>query len=317
MLSAVADAEAPQLIEEVTAGAYARARAILEDALVDELLRAAGEGAAPRPPAPQGSAWWAYCVLPSQNATELASGLAGIEPGSRVEAVVEGELAALVSQVPLAEYGDERLRQHLEDITWLERTACAHEAVQEAVLQREALVPLRLCTLYRDPDSVRRALRENAEVFTANLAAVQGCAEWGVKVFLERQPAADAPPAATPASGEASSSGTDYLAGRQRARNQAAVADELCAQCTDEVHRAVAAVARQDRLNPVQRPEAHGRDAEMVLNGAYLVERDRGHELHGVVSELEANWTAHGLAVELTGPWPPYNFVSDSAGMVS
>ena len=47
-----------------------------------------------------------------------------------MEALVEGDLAALLSPVPLAEYGDERLREHLEDISWLERTARAHEAVR-------------------------------------------------------------------------------------------------------------------------------------------------------------------------------------------
>jgi len=337
LLRELAEADAPQLIEEARAGARARARAALEDALVDELLRAAAGGISPRaadrssprvadrrprvadrsprgePGADDtGDAWWVYCVVGGEGAPELTGDLTGIE--GPVEAVVAGELAALVSRVPLAEYGDEQLRRHLEDIVWLERTARAHEAVQDRVMRRAALVPLRMCTIYRDLEAVRKVLRANAEVFATNLAAVADCAEWGVKVFLDPDhPGADP----TPGAEAQGPSGTQYLASRQRERDRAKEIDELSARCAEDVHLAVSAVARQDRANPVQRPEAHGRNAEMVLNGAYLIEDSRIVDLEATVSELQQRWTPEGLLVELTGPCPPYNFVSDSAGMIS
>jgi hypothetical protein len=323
LLSELAQADAPQVIEEARAGARARARSALEDALVDELLRAAAERLSPRAPdratsaepepEPEaGDAWWVYCVIGAEGAAELAEDLAGIE--GPVEALVVDELAALVSRVPLAEYGDEQLRRHLEDIVWLERTARAHEAVQDSVMRRAALVPLRMCTIYKDPERVRRVLQANARAFAANLAAVQDCAEWGVKVFLDPDHARPHP---TPGTEAQASSGTQYLASRQRERDQAKQIDELSARCVEEVHEAVAAVARQDRVNPVQRPEAHGRKADMILNGAYLVQDSRMVEVEGTVSELQERWGPEGLLVELTGPWPPYNFVSESAGMIS
>jgi hypothetical protein len=46
----------------------------------------------------------------------------------------------------------------------------------------------------------------------------------------------------------------------------------------------------------------------MLLNGAYLVRRDDGR-LREVVAELESLYGPHGVTYELTGPWPPYNFV--------
>jgi hypothetical protein len=91
----------------------------------------------------------------------------------------------------------------------------------------------------------------------------------------------------------------------------------MCQECVEEVHAAIAEIARQARLNPVQRPEAHGREAEMLLNGAYLVEAERVGEFSQSVSQLQARWSPRGFAVELTGPWPPYNFVTESAGMIS
>jgi hypothetical protein len=334
LLSELAESDAPQVIEEARAGARARARVALEDALVDELLRAVAQNTGRRTPehpaleshpaaadradpdrraAEQtGDAWWVYCVVSSDQAAELASGLTGVEPGSEVTPLVQGELAALVSRVPLSEYGDERLREHLEDINWLERTARAHETVQESVMQQCPLVPLRMCTIYRDLDGVRHVLEQRSDLFAENLAAVQDCAEWGVKVFFDLR--------GVPAEAAAETrgaSGTDYLTSRQRERDRIRQADEFCVQCAEEVHGAVSTVARQDRVNPAQPPEAHGRDAEMVLNAAYLVEHDRIQDLKAVVVDLSERWAPHGQLVELTGPWPPYNFVSDSAGLMS
>ncbi len=54
----------------------------------------------------------------------------------------------------------------------------------------------------------------------------------------------------------------------------------------------------------------------MILNGAYLVEEDRVEELRSAIAGLQVRWGAEGLSVELTGPWPPYNFVSNSASLV-
>ena len=51
----------------------------------------------------------------------------------------------------------------------------------------------------------------------------------------------------------------------------------------------------------------------MVLNGAYLVRRERENELAQVAGSLRERWSASGFELELTGPWPPYNFVSASA----
>jgi hypothetical protein len=51
----------------------------------------------------------------------------------------------------------------------------------------------------------------------------------------------------------------------------------------------------------------------MVLNAAYLVEAERVGELREFATELEAEHAALGASIELTGPWPPYNFVPDGA----
>ena len=329
VLRQLASEDAPALLERARSRARERAERLIEDTLVEELIEAAAALRAADAPkgtsdaqarplgatAPKtGDAWWTYCILWNQEAVSAATGIEGIEPGSRVEAACDGDLAALVSPVPLADYGDERLREHLEDLEWVERIARRHEEVLEAALNETTIVPLRLCTLYHDLDGVRRLLRENGTALREGLRRVEGCIEWGLKVFADPQsPKADATPEPVGSEGR----GATYLLRRQQERVLAEKATEVRARCVEVVHQRVAALARASTTNPPQRPEIHGRELAMLLNGAYLIERDRAAELQETVGALQEEWTALGFTIELTGPWPPYNFVSGAAGGLS
>jgi hypothetical protein len=60
---------------------------------------------------------------------------------------------------------------------------------------------------------------------------------------------------------------------------------------------------------PAQNPELSGHEGRMLLNGAYLVEAERVEGLHALVAELEERHRGLGVRLQLTGPWPPYNFI--------
>jgi hypothetical protein len=247
-------------------------------------------------------------------AVEVAYGLEGVAAGSSVEAICDGQLAALVSRVPLADYGDEQLRRHLEDLEWVEHTARRHEHVLEAALRETTIVPLRLCTLYRDTDGVRRLLREHRAAFREGLSRVEGCVEWGVKVFADTRVV---PTELMSEPAESESRGASYLRRRQNERALAEKAGEVRARCVDVVHQRIAGLSRASTVNPPQRAELHGREHTMLLNGAHLVERNRREELERAVASLLEEWAPLGFTIELTGPWPPYNFVSGPDGVLS
>ena len=314
------------VLEEARAGARVEARRILEDHLVEELLREAaarspdspGAGhPAPSPPAPEGHGWWVYCVLAAEDGARVPSDLTGVE-GSSVDVVREGGLAALVSRVPISDYGDQRLREHLEDIAWVERTARAHERVLEAALQTATIVPLRLCTIYFDQDGVRRLLREEQAALRQQLEALDGRAEWGLKVFVDRDRlSATAAGDRAESARAGSSEGADYLAGKQRERSRRNETDRLATACAQESHARLEREASAARVNPLQRPEAHGRDAEMLLNAVYLVQRENVGRLESAVEELREEYGPLGFSLELTGPWPAYNFVGASTSVAT
>lgn len=310
-LAALAVEDLEGVLEEAREGARARARELIEDILVEQLLEAAARsGAAQEAPpmvASDGHVLWAYCVLSAADAPALPD-IRGIARGSVVECVIDGDLAVLVSEVPLADYDDERLRDHLNDIDWVERTARAHEDVLDQALAVCTIVPLRLCTLFRDRDAVRRLLRDERASLGAGLRTLAGRAEWGLKLFVNSRRLQESLAAA--AADDAESDGLSYINRKQRERETRAAADEAISEYAATAHERLAAVAEAARVNPTQRPEAHGHAGEMVLNGAYLVKRDREPQLMRVVEELRSEWEGAGLDLEVTGPWPGYNFVA-------
>jgi hypothetical protein len=249
---------------------------------------------------------WAYGVVPAgATSSASATGIAG----GVVQPVTSGDLVALISPVPRDEFAAEPLRENLNDLDWLERVARGHEAVLEQVLVESAtVVPLRLCTIFDDADGVRQMLEREREPLTRALARLGGRQEWGVKLLVDGDRlAAIAAPAGDQAQGEG---GAAYLARRRHERQAREEARALAAQLIDDVDGALRAHAVDAVRLPAQNRELSGHTGDMLLNAAYLVDSDAVGALHDTVGELGERHEQVGARLELTGPWPPYNFVT-------
>jgi hypothetical protein len=324
-LAAWAERRAPELL----ARAEADAIATLRDALVDAALaQSSGAGSTRRRSrpseasareapaardAPSGEVLWAYCVL--RSAEPLPVDIGGVASGARVDRVEGGDLAALVSRVPIAEFGAEPLRENLNDLDWLERVARAHEEVLERALEQSTIVPLRLCTIYESEQNVREMLEREHDTLAHALDALAGRQEWGVKLIADVDRLAEAArsrseeAAALEDELSARTGGAAYMLRRRLERHVREMVDSLAAEVADEVHTRLQDWTNDAVIRPPQNPELSGHEGQMLLNGAYLVDAERVEGLRELVAELEERHRALGARIELTGPWPPYNFV--------
>ena len=313
----------------VIARAEAEAAAALRDALLAAATgrRPRVEAQAPREPEPEdakaaedaepGEFLWAYCVLRAGDAHP--PGMQGVDDSGPVERVEAAGLAALVSRVPASDFGADPLRENLNDLTWLERVARAHEAVLDQSLRMSTMVPLRLCTLYESEDSVRRMLERERDAFTEALDELAGREEWGLKMLVDPdQLAREARATSDEAERfeqelDATSGGGAYMLRRRFERHVRELSDSLAREVAEQVHARVQDWAIDAVSLPPQNRDLSGHEGEMLLNAAYLIESDRVDGLEELVAELEARYESLGAQLELTGPWPPYNFVPDRA----
>lgn len=335
-IDAFAADRAPELVEEARAEALTKARRALTEAMTESLLaqsrqvlgrrrppappareparpaRAPASGERARPQADAELAHYAYGVVPAR--LEMPPDLAGVDPRHEVFLVEEEGLAALVSRVSLAEFGEEPLHDNLNDVGWLEEKARAHEHVLDVALQRGTVVPLRLCTIYSGEAQVREMLIRERAVMVDALERLDCRAEWGVKAIaepgaLERAAAqrlGDGP------AGEGGARGTAYMDRKRQEARARAGEEEIAEEWAATIHERLAGAASEALLNPLQHSEVSGHEGDMLLNGVYLIEDEAVADFSALVDLLAEEHRPRGVAVELTGPWPPYNFVKSS-----
>jgi hypothetical protein len=339
-VEALAAEMAPAVVADARTEAEARARTLLAAEITRSLVKEAESLLAPRremapppeaepaPPEAEPAAPETEPAAPSPDPSELAlylygivradvrigGDLAGVDAGHNVFLLEGNELAAVVSPVPLAEFEEEQLRENLNEVAWLEEKARAHEAVLEALLESTTVVPTRLCTIFRDERQVREMMGREGPGLVEALARLDGKSEWGAKAFadpgaLER---AAAERAAGQSGGGALSPGAAYMDRRRKEARAREEAEEVADGWAQQIHERLSAGAAEALLNPLQRREVSGHDGEMLLNGVYLVENEAVERFRELAAELGEGYRGSGVSVELTGPWPAYNFVKSS-----
>jgi hypothetical protein len=216
-----------------------------------------------------------------------------------LQAVGDETLAAIVGRVPLEDFAVAVLPERLNDRAWLEEKARSHERVVERLGEASTVIPLRFGSVYHDLVAVEELVASRRDELLRIFDRVRGRVEIGVQAWLDGK-------AAEPETRAAS--GRDYL---QQRRNERARAEETALRLQEvlaDAHERLSMGAVEGVLNRPQARELTGRAQEMVFNGAYLVPAD-DQSLAARVGELNDRYRRLGLTFELTGPWPPYNFV--------
>ncbi|MEU8749028.1 GvpL/GvpF family gas vesicle protein [Streptomyces chartreusis] len=235
------------------------------------------------------------------------TGVAGAPP----KQLTHHGLVAVVSTVPEADFAEAPLRAHLEDLDWLTVTARAHQQVIDALTAVTTPLPLRLGTVFRDDSGVRTMMEAREQDFLRVLDRLEGRVEWGVKVFVEREPAEAAEPTAPGPPEHAAGSGRDYL---RRRRMQTRAHEDVWQRATEfagRLHETLSAFGEEARLHAPQSAALSGASGQNVLNAAYLVPRADSEEFVELVDREKDD--APGIRVELTGPWAAYSFTGEFA----
>jgi len=251
------------------------------------------------------------------------------------------ELAALVSEVSLEEFGEEALKNRLKDAKWLEYRLRHHEWVVEAFMRGGTVIPMKFATIFNTEERLTERLLGLYETLRELMGKLQGKEEWGVKAFCdlryiqatvetehERTKQLKAQLAGQPP-------GTAYLMRKQREELITRQTDQLLSRHLESIYQRLASLAHEAKLNLLTLHELIGRKHEMVpppaaglkgpalraelpsaaaagggmvLNAALLVEKSHVSRVVEEVQSLRQDYAPHGFEFESVGPFPPYNF---------
>ena len=266
-------------------------------------------------------AFYVYCIAESAAAAQLAAESlpAAIEEDAKLEWISVNKLAALVSEVPKETYSEDSLADHLTDATWTAIRAMRHETVVEYVAKRASVIPLRFGTIYFERTGIEQMLTEKGREFEQIIEHLRDREEWGVNVYCDRAVLLSSITSVSPVlrdlveRAQQAPPGQSYLMQKKietlKIDEARAAANRIVDQVEDKL-KTEADEARRLRILKVETTE-HG---ELKAKFAFLVQRSGFAEFRDTAEQLAREHQAAGVRLELTGPWPVYNFVQDLKG---
>src|SRR6185295_12729893 len=102
----------------------------------------------------------------------------------------------------------------LTDLEWVSRCAIAHESVVERWIRAQAVVPMKLFTIFESDERALGYVRQQRRRLDRIIRRVAGRCEWGVRIRLASPPAPQRQP-------KQATSGTGYLAAKKQVRDTA------------------------------------------------------------------------------------------------
>jgi len=263
------------------------------------------------------TAYYLYCIGEAEALLPLFETKlpVAIESDGGVEVVARDDLAAVVSRVELIDYGEKELQAHLADSTWTAVRAMRHEKVVEHFAARASVIPLRFGAIYLERSGVAEMLDARREEFREAIRQLQGREEWGVNVYLDSAKFIDQITSVSAhlreleERAEAASPGQSYLI---RKKIDALRRDEAQSERKRiglRIEETLAAQSEGSTRVRVLKDEATEHGA-LAFKYAFLVDRNRFSEFRSNAEQLAQEYQALGFQIELTGPWPAYNFAN-------
>ena len=274
---------------------------------------------AQKSPAGQKVAYYVYCVGETKELEPifLKDLPTPIEPDLSPQYVLIKDigLSAVTSPVPLADYDEEALQSRMADATWVAVRAMRHEKVVEHFSRRASVVPLRFGTIYLHCDKVERMLEEKHDELLAIIERLRGREEWGLNVYSDRARLKEAVVSLSPRLSELSeqaaqaSPGQAYLLRKKIDSLRDAEARGETRRVAAEIEQELAGAAAGSARLRVLKDEG-GEQGDVAAKLAFLVEGARFEEFRAAAERLAQKYEGAGFKLELTGPWPPYNFAA-------
>jgi hypothetical protein len=264
-------------------------------------------------------ATYVYCVVRAARKPAVADRL-DLLPGGGAPRVISlaPKKWLVVADVPLKAFGQAALNERLQDVDWMSRCGVAHQAVIDAFIGSDAVVPMTMFTIFANDERAVVEAKKDAARLGDSLDRVAGRVEWVVRVLRgDASTGTDAGASAGAASaavgaravGAAPRSGREFLQAKVNQRQAARRAAEETSQAVGALMTALSDVADEvsDRTESLA---AGALGSTALLDAAFLVARTAEPRFEQAARRMAQPLADRGFRVSVTGPWPCYSFVS-------
>jgi hypothetical protein len=255
-------------------------------------------------------ATYVYCVLKRDKAPPLGRAPKGLPGMGAPRALAAGRgLWLVVGDAPLDRYGEKAIEKGLRDLEWVSSCAVPHEAVIEHASRAGTVLPMKLFTLFLSDERAVAHVAAQRKRIDRLIERLEGREEWGLRILLDEARALRR--AETEAHSEApGASGTAFLLRKKKQQDAARDAIVRGQERATGVFDELSILADDARRRP---PPPGPAGQRILLDAAFLVRRGKLRGFQARAKKAAAALAKEGYDLTLTGPWPPYNFVAESA----
>jgi hypothetical protein len=233
----------------------------------------------------------------------------GVDGTQRFGTVTSDGISAVFTPVNPEAFSQEAIDARAGDLEWLGAIGYRHQDVVSDLMRRTAIVPLRAFSLFSSEEALRAYLHEQREMLAKLLERLDSKQEWTLRVEFEPT--------------RWSESLAARVAPLRELQNEIATAAPgkafLLRKKLDEEKKRASHAAEQEVVAELERLVLEKLACETVAetrerrDGAFpqinvLIDRDEEATLQELLAEMTDRYGSEGVALGLTGPWPPYTF---------
>jgi hypothetical protein len=253
---------------------------------------------------------YAYCLTntpPDLNREVEFKGLKCIESGG---------FYTVVKMVSSDEFSEENLKKNLSDLAWLDNNARNHVLIISLLMEDCTVIPFNFGTIYRSEEPVKKFMEDYSDSLIDNLLFVEWKEEWTVKIYCDRKVLIDQIDELSEEAAKlereimASSPGRAFLMKRKKTDLIENEADRLCKVYGQEYFDEFKKLSDSFSLNNLIPKEFSERSDDMILNSTFLVGKDKAIDIVSTSDSLRKKNSGLGFDLEITGPWPPFSFIT-------
>ncbi len=238
-----------------------------------------------------------------------------VDGSSVVEGITEGPLMAFVTPIDLRDYSQQAVDAHSGDLEWLGAIGYRHQAVMQALMSGGTVIPLRAFTLFGGRQMVEAQLRSGRGQFERVLERLDGKQEWTLRIEFDPQRWNEALASrveslrAMTSEIESAAPGKAFLLKKKLDDERKKASHQAEVQVVDEIEKYVLEKLACETVAESRQSRDGGFPQINVL-----INRDEEAVLQELHRELSDRYSGEGIALAVSGPWPPYTFASVTGG---
>lgn len=223
------------------------------------------------------------------------------------------EYIILYEHVSAEEYSKESLIKNMNNQEWLEKKIRKHLDVLSRIMETNTILPFSYPTIYTTSENMHKALEPRIKELGDNYEVLKGKKEWGVEVCssgdeVERYLLMnDKELRDITISIEKSTPGKSFLLRKKRKDLLDARMNEFLVSQVKEALEGVEVLVNLCTKISIIVDD----NGSLKAKTSCLVSDEKYDEFVGYLSEKRENMVEKGLNVIVTGPWPPFNFISN------